>query len=110
MRKAKVRDIPLIESLRKKLGVGTPGDKESREFRRVVTEFRRDYKAVDGTPGTAFVDWRSRTDQDALRRMADEFLENRGWGPRFWPDTAGSASVKRLKWSEDHIKYVIVPS
>ncbi|KAL6917112.1 hypothetical protein FSST1_008607 [Fusarium sambucinum] len=101
MRRSQVKHIPSIVALRSKLGVGIPGNKESRAFRRVVKEFHQDYKATDGTPGTEFVDWRNSSHRDALRRMTDEFLEARGWGQLFWPDAAGPGSVKKLKWSED---------
>ncbi|ESU10158.1 hypothetical protein FGSG_03113 [Fusarium graminearum PH-1] len=98
-----VKNVPTIEAIRSKLGVGVPGDKESKIFRRVVKEFHQDYKTANGTPGAVFTQWTNPTHQDALRRMAEEFLEVRGWAKRFWPDTAGSGTVKKLKWSENHI-------
>jgi hypothetical protein len=101
MRKSQIKHIPSIVALRAKLGVGTPGNKESRAFRRVVKEFHQDYKAEDGTPGTEYVDWRNSSHRQALQKMTDEFLEARGWGQLFWPDTAGPGSVKKLKWSEN---------
>ncbi|QPC70562.1 hypothetical protein HYE68_001314 [Fusarium pseudograminearum] len=101
MRKDKVKNVPTIEAIRSKLGVGVPGDEESKIFRRVVKEFHQDYKTAYGTPGTVFTKWTNASHQDALRRMAEEFLEVRGWAKRFWPDTAGSGTVKKLKWSEN---------
>lgn len=110
MRKDKVKNVPTIEAIRSKLGVGVPGDKESKIFRTVVKEFHQDYKTANGTPGAVFTKWTDPTHQDALRRMAEEFLEVRGWAKRFWPDTAGSGTVKKLKWSENHTQYVSLSS
>ncbi|KAF5244632.1 hypothetical protein FAUST_2148 [Fusarium austroamericanum] len=101
MRKDKVKNVPTIEAIRSKLGVGVPGDKESKIFRTVVKEFHQDYKTANGTPGAVFTKWTNPTHQDALRRMAEEFLEVRGWAKRFWPDTAGLGTVKKLRWSEN---------
>ncbi|RGP67563.1 hypothetical protein FSPOR_5750 [Fusarium sporotrichioides] len=95
MRKGVVKNIPTIQGLRSQLGVGITGDKESATFRRVVKEFHQDYKTADGIPGTEFVKWLNSSHREALRRMADEFLETRSWGQRFWPDVGSSIRSTR---------------
>ncbi|KAF4959128.1 hypothetical protein FSARC_10841 [Fusarium sarcochroum] len=104
MAKSKVGDIPSCLALRKKLGVGTPGDKESIFFRNTIQDFRVQYMSDEGDPGSEFRKWDEHSHQKGLIRMTDDFLEIEGKGPRFWPDDEGSAPVKTLKWTKDRAR------
>ncbi|WAO92642.1 Hypothetical protein NCS54_01015700 [Fusarium falciforme] len=103
MSKAKVGEIPGIKALRHRLGLGTPGDKESIHFGQLLKTFRKTYKTPDGTLGSSLMKWRDHHHQRGLSHMADEFLEKEGRGSQFWPDGEGVSYVKSLKWTRDRV-------
>ncbi|KAF5022455.1 hypothetical protein F66182_5491 [Fusarium sp. NRRL 66182] len=94
-------DIPHIQTLRSRLGLGTPHDPESISFGKAISEFRKRYKTPEGLHGASLHNWKDPVQLDALDKMADAFLVGEDRGVEFWPDEGGPTSVKSLRWSTD---------
>lgn len=94
------KDIPKSLKLRKLLGVGTRGERESIEFRRVFESFRENWRK-DELRGASLRKWDDRDVQRGLELMAEDFLDTQGCGPRFWPDRG--PAVKALKLLKDRV-------
>lgn len=76
-------EIPGIKSLRDTLGYGK-GTTRCKEFNNTTKEFLGTYMSPDGLPGYEFRLW-SRHHSE-LETMTNVFLEDKGYGLRFWPD------------------------
>ena|ERR1700712_1462192 len=99
--RAHASDVPKVGTLRATLNFTDPSSTSSKNFNDTLRAFRRTYKTSDGISGVELYDWKSPEHQVQLSKMTYEFLEDRGYGKIFWPDTADADKQPILKYSQD---------
>jgi hypothetical protein len=76
--------IPSVNQLYEDLGMGTAPLKTRSAFHKAALEWRKSYKTSNGRIATELLDWQDSTSQQDFRMLAEEFLENKRNGERFW--------------------------
>ncbi|KAM0344383.1 hypothetical protein ACHAPU_007567 [Fusarium lateritium] len=97
--------IPNLTELRKELGYDNKGQQEDISFKRAIREQVESFVSPsEDLPGHKFTKWKSEAHQRGLVDITKDFLDTKGNGPRFWPDSHSSAKERSLEYSKDCAK------
>jgi hypothetical protein len=103
----KTSSIPHLTTLRKSLGYDNPGKQEDIAFKRAIKEQLGAFvSSGDNLPGYKLTKWTNPSHQRGLLGITKDFLDNKGKGPLFWPDSHSSTSTRSLEYSRDSKKSV----
>ncbi|KAF4341715.1 hypothetical protein FBEOM_4344 [Fusarium beomiforme] len=92
--------IPHLTDLRKALGYGNPGQGQDIALKRAVrTQIESVVSSSTRIPAYRFTRWRSSLHQRGLQEVTKDFLDTKGKGPEFWPDSHHSSNTKWLQYS-----------
>lgn len=98
--------VPIVKELCEKLGFESLSDRQP--LLDSTHQWRRMYLCKDGTFGKDLIQWKSLDTQRKLRKMAEEYVECSGNGPRFWPlkerPTERSRTRDVLEYPEDSLR------
>ena len=66
------------------LGFRRSSDKPHRTLQDSTKDWRQNWRTKDGKSGNELLDWSSPTDQSCLQCMVTEYLDEGGYGEKFW--------------------------
>ncbi|KAM0442466.1 hypothetical protein ACHAQK_004159 [Fusarium lateritium] len=101
----KTTSIPRLSDLRQTLGHGNRGRQEDIAFKKAIREQLAAFvSSGDNLPGYKLTKWTDPSHQRGLLEITKDFLDNKGNGPIFWPDSHSSANTRPLEYFRDSKK------
>ncbi|KAM0209176.1 hypothetical protein ACHAQD_000958 [Fusarium lateritium] len=101
----KTTSIPRLSDLRQTLGHGNRGKQEDIAFKKAIREQLAAFvSSGDSLPGYKLTKWTDPSHQRGLLEITKDFLDNKGNGPIFWPDSHSSANTRPLEYFRDSKK------
>ncbi|KAM0250588.1 hypothetical protein ACHAP5_002118 [Fusarium lateritium] len=98
----KTSSIPRLSDLRQTLGHGNRGKQEDIAFKKTIREQLAAFvSSGDSLPGYKLTKWTDPSHQRGLLEITKDFLDNKGNGPLFWPDSHSPANTRPLEYFRD---------
>lgn len=100
-----IKDLLKVGDICDTLGFRKSSDRPHRILQDSTKDWRLNWRTKHGKSGSELLDWYSLKDQSRLQRMVTEYLDEGGYGEKFWSTNNQDLQPGIPVYPEDKIRY-----